>query len=175
MKRILSIALVLSAFIAVSCQKEEVTTGTLRGTLQYDTEDLTGAVVTIKGDQGTFSGEILPEGFFILQNIPAGTYEISCSYNGQACDFYIKNQDKVSTDYFQRMDSYFEDYAEYLEAVEDGDDEAVEPTMPKEPAQLVNDHHVTIEAGNDHLRNLVVPLSEKIVFPVEEDDDDDDE
>ena len=169
MKRTLSIAIILSAFLAVSCQKEVATTGILRGTLEYDEESLTGAVVTISGDQGTFSTEVRPEGFFIMQDVPAGTYEISCSYNGQACNFYIQNQDKVSTDYFQRLDKYYTSYQEYLEALEDGDDEAVEPVMPKEPAQLVNDHHVTIEAGNEHLRNLIIPLSEEIELPKEED------
>ncbi len=170
MKRTLSIAILLSAFLAVSCQKEVVTTGILRGTLEYDEESLTGATVTIAGDQGTFSTEVRPEGFFILQDVPAGTYEISCSYNGQACNFYIQNQDKVSTDYFQRLDKYYTSYQEYLEALEDEDEDAVEPTRPKEPAQLVNDHHVTIEAGNEHLRNLTIPLSEEINLPEEDED-----
>ena len=57
MKKIFALSLLLAAFLAAGCQKEEVTTGTLRGTLTYDSENLIGASITISGDQGTFTKE----------------------------------------------------------------------------------------------------------------------
>ena len=97
MKKILTCILV--AFVAltvVSCKKEPAPSK-LVGDVTYRENQIPGVEVTLTGDPGVFKYTTITDGYFIFENIPAGTYDVSCSYKGKAVDSYLKNYEKSDT------------------------------------------------------------------------------
>lgn len=97
MKKILTCILV--AFVAltvVSCKKDPGPSK-LVGDVTYREDQIPGVEVILTGDPGVFKYTTITDGYFIFENIPAGTYAVSCSYKGKAVDSYLKNYEKSDT------------------------------------------------------------------------------
>ncbi len=84
------------AFTVVSCKKEPAPSK-LVGDVTYRDNQIPGVEVTLTGDPGVFKYTTITDGYFIFENIPAGTYAVSCSYKGKAVDSYLKNYEKSDT------------------------------------------------------------------------------
>ena len=86
MKRFFSIlSLAVITLLALGCQKEEATTGALRGMIE-DCEGITVTLVGIAPTTGSFSAVTAADGFYLIRDIPAGDYAIECSKNGVKLD-----------------------------------------------------------------------------------------
>lgn len=97
MKKILTYILVaFAALTVVSCEKNPGPSK-LVGDVSYRDNQIPGVEVTLTGDPGVFKYTTITDGYFIFENIPAGTYDVSCSYKGKAVDSYLKNYEKSDT------------------------------------------------------------------------------
>lgn len=97
MKKILTYILV--AFVAltvVSCKKDPGPSK-LVGDVTYRDNQIPGVEVTLTGENGVLKYTTITDGYFLFENIPAGTYDVSCSYKGKAVDSYLKNYEKSDT------------------------------------------------------------------------------
>ena len=94
MKRILTILLVAFAALTVVSCKKTPTTGKLVGDVCYRDHQTPGVDVTLTGTTGTFTFTTITDGYFYFEQIPAGDYIVSCSYNGKLVASYLKNYEK---------------------------------------------------------------------------------
>lgn len=98
MKKILSILVVsLAVFAAVSCAQKP-RPGEVHGVVTYRDRPVENVKVTYTGAT-TMSFETLSTGLYYLRDIPAGTYEVSISYEGRELDFEIENNEKAEYPY----------------------------------------------------------------------------
>ncbi|MBO4417091.1 MAG: carboxypeptidase regulatory-like domain-containing protein [Bacteroidales bacterium] len=97
MKKILTYILV--AFVAltvVSCKKDPGPSK-LVGDVTYRDNQIPGVEVTLTSENDVLKYTTITDGYFLFENIPAGTYDVSCSYKGKAVDSYLKNYEKSDT------------------------------------------------------------------------------
>lgn len=53
--------------------------------------------MTLTGENEVLKRTTIADGYFIFENIPVGTYDVSCSYKGKAIESYLKNYEKSDT------------------------------------------------------------------------------
>ena len=84
------------ALTVVSCKKEPGPSK-LVGDVTYRDTQIPGVEVTLTSDSAVLKYTTITDGYFLFENIPAGTYAVSCSYKGKAVDSYLKNYEKSDT------------------------------------------------------------------------------
>lgn len=94
MKRILTILLVaFAALTVVSCKKTPAT-GKLVGDVSYRDHQMPGVEVTLTGATASYRFTTITDGYFYFEELPAGDYLVSCSYEGKIVAAYLKNYEK---------------------------------------------------------------------------------
>lgn len=94
MKRILTILLVAFAALTVVSCKKTPTTGKLVGDVSYRDHQMPGVEVTLTGATASYRFTTITDGYFYFEELPAGDYLVSCSYEGKIVAAYLKNYEK---------------------------------------------------------------------------------
>ena len=132
MKKIISVLAFLFAFVSAFSCKPDNRPGEIHGKVSFNERDVPGAVITLTGDNGTFTYTANSSGYYVIRDIPAGDYIVSVSYNGRDVASYLANYEKSDN-----------------------------PSL------------VSIAVNGYHVRNIIIPSSEKIWDVPDSGEDDD--
>ena len=94
MKKIIYVFAIVFAFVALLSCKETNRPGEIHGTITYCERDLQGAVITLTGDNGTYTYTSNAAGYYVIRDIVPGDYIVSVSYNGKNVDSYLVNYEQ---------------------------------------------------------------------------------
>ena len=94
MKKIIFAFAAVFAFAALFSCKQDNRPGEVHGTVSYRDRDIADAVVTLTGEQATYTYTTNSSGYYVIRDIVAGNYTVSVSYNGKAVDSYLLNYEK---------------------------------------------------------------------------------
>ena len=81
-----------AALTVVSCKKTP-TTGKLVGDVSYREHQMVGVEVTLTGNS-VYTYTTVTNGYFVFNDLPAGDYLVSCSYEGKLVASYLLNYEK---------------------------------------------------------------------------------